>query len=211
MIKSSIKNIDIYKIKDDLINNVSFGFDQEWYDTRWKRGAGCGPTVASTLIYYINQNNYSVSDKYINNKNNCLKLMNEMWQYVTPSLQGVNTTKMFFDGVLEYAQSKGINLKHDFIDVPKKQVFRPRFENVVSFISGSLNNDRPVGFLNLSNGNEKLLQAWHWVTIIALEYLEDGSKAYATIMDEGVLKRIDLFLWFSTTTLGGGFVSFDRS
>jgi hypothetical protein len=72
----------------------------------------------------------------------------------------------------------------------------------------ALRNDTPVAFLNLNNGAEKQLYSWHWVTIISLEYEEDGNTAFADILDEGLIKKIDLAGWFRTTTLGGGFVSF---
>jgi hypothetical protein len=35
-------------------------------------------------------------------------------------------------------------------------------------------------------------------------------KAFTTILDEGVIKKVNLAQWFQTTTLGGGFVSFKR-
>jgi len=45
-------------------------------------------------------------------------------------------------------------------------------------------------------------------TIAALEYEDDLSSAYAEILDEGIKKRINLLMWYNTTMLGGGFVSF---
>jgi hypothetical protein len=34
-------------------------------------------------------------------------------------------------------------------------------------------------------------EPWHWVTIISLEYEEDGTSVYVNILDEGQIKRID--------------------
>jgi hypothetical protein len=65
-----------------------------------------------------------------------------------------------------------------------------------------------VAFLNLCNGSEKKLDRWHWVTLISLEYAEGGERVFADILDAGIIKRIDLALWYKTTTLGGGFVYF---
>jgi len=45
------------------------------------------------------------------------------------------------------------------------------------------------------------------VTIISLEYIENKG-IYVYILDEGAIKRINLTLWYNTTTLGGGFVYF---
>jgi hypothetical protein len=80
--------------------------------------------------------------------------------------------------------------------------------DVVYFLEGALQQDSPIAFLNLCNGDEKNLQSWHWVTIIALEYSEDGNSAFIDILDEGLIKKIDLLLWYKTTTHGGGFVYF---
>ena len=55
----------------------------------------------------------------------------------------------------------------------------------------------------------KRLDSWHWVTIISLEYVLDGSIAILSILDGGTIKKVDLAQWFNTTALGGGFVSFD--
>ena len=68
-----------------------------------------------------------------------------------------------------------------------------------------------MAFLNLCNGEEKNLDRWHWVTIISLEYAKDKNQVLANILDEGVIKKISLSLWYHTTTLGGGFVYFTNS
>jgi hypothetical protein len=66
----------------------------------------------------------------------------------------------------------------------------------------------PVAFLNLCNGEETNLERWHWVTVISVEYEEIKQGVFLSIMDEGMIKRINLALWYETTTLGGGFVYF---
>ncbi len=37
---------------------------------------------------------------------------------------------------------------------------------------------------------------------------DDGKDAFVDILDSGIIKKIDLGLWYDTTTLGGGFVYF---
>jgi hypothetical protein len=65
-----------------------------------------------------------------------------------------------------------------------------------------------VAFLSLDKGEEELLDSWHWVTMLSLQYEEDGSAAFADVADEGKLLHVDLKKWFDTTGLGGGFVRF---
>lgn len=201
MIKISIKNPEYLEILDDMTSEKYYGCNQEWYKKPWQRMAGCGPTVASNIILY-NRKNTGIS------KNESLEVMDEMWKHVTPTMKGVNTTNIFYNGLSSYAKSIDANLLYDAVDVPKKLEIRPSFENVISFIKNSLENDRPVAFLNLCNGEEKCLDKWHWVTLVSLEYEEDYSCASIEILDESIKKIIDLRLWYETTTLGGGFVSF---
>jgi len=191
MITRTIKNTDLFRIENESAKSVAYGFDQEWYRIKWHRSAGCGPTVASMLIYYIRHSPSGASKQknFRMTKDASLQLMEEVWNYVTPSLQGVNTTKMLYEGVLEYAKSKGLDLEYDVIDIPRKKSLRPPFARLLSFIGESLDEDCPVAFLNLHNGEEKQLYSWHWVTIISLEHLEDGSTAFATILDEGLIKK----------------------
>jgi hypothetical protein len=134
--------------------------------------------------------------------------MEEMWKHVTPTMKGVNSTNIFYNGLLSYTKNKGSMLLYDAVDVPKKKEMRPSFERIINFIKNSLENDLPLAFLNLCNGEEKCLDKWHWVTVISMEYEEDLNYASIEILDESIKKTIDLKLWYNTTTLGGGFVAF---
>ena len=115
---------------------------------------------------------------------------------------GVSSTGMLCKGVLKYIREKELNIGLDVIDIPKKRLLRPEFQRLIKFLAAALDKDMPVAFLNLHNGKVKELDSWHWVTIISLEY--DESQAYADILDEGMLKKIDLTEWFNTTIIGGG-------
>ena len=84
---------------------------------------------------------------------------------------------------------------------------RPGFDEIVDFITQGLQKDAPVAFLNLCNGEEKNLDRWHWVTIIASD-VKSPDEIIISISDEGRIKYINLSLWVKTTTLGGGLVYF---
>lgn len=201
MIKIMIKNPEYLEILDELTSEKYYGCNQEWYKKPWQRMAGCGPTVASNIILYERKNIGT-------SKSQSLEIMEEVWEHVTPTLKGVNTTNIFYNGLVSYAKLKNANLLYDAIDVPKKKEIRPSFEKVINFIKESLEKDMLIAFLNLCNGEEKCLDKWHWVTLVSLEFNEDLSYAIIEILDESIKKTIDLSLWYNTTTLGGGFVSF---
>jgi len=209
MIKNSISNPEFYEILDEDTNKLYYGCTQDWYSKFWQRMSGCGPSVASNVVLYINHNRYKFEiGKSYNNKKNCLLLMDDVWNYVTPTMKGVNNTKIFYEGVLSYVKEKGLNVDYDVLNIPKDKSSRPEFSTLLNFIEISLQKDSPVAFLNLHNGEEKELDKYHWVTIISLEYEKDSSRAYVEILDEGLIKKIDLLLWYNTTTLGGGFAYF---
>jgi hypothetical protein len=205
----SISNPDFFKVLDEDTRELYYGCNQEWYTTKWQRLSGCGPTVASDLILYLfyrtRQTNLGMG---LISKKNCLELMEEIWQYVTPTMHGVSNTKMFYEALLSYAEFKGFQVQYRFLDLPNKRLNRPSFSELLKFLDEALGKDTPIAFLNLCNGDEKGLDRWHWVTIIALEYTENGDHAFADIIDDGKIKRINLALWYNTTSKAGGFVYF---
>jgi hypothetical protein len=209
MITKSISNLNFFKILDEETREVYHGCNQTWYKTAWQRLSGCGPTTATNLIFYLYQAPQSAeSNHHPVSKKDCLLLMEEIWEYVTPSIKGVSSTKMFYQAVLAYAQAKGLPLQYHFLDLPKIKSSRPAFSEVLEFIDESLSKDVPVAFLNLCNGDEQNLDCWHWVTVISLDYEENEGQAFIDILDDGQIKKIDLTLWYQTTTKGGGFVYF---
>jgi len=210
MITRSIKYRDIFKIMDDDALSIHYGCNQEWYMTEWQRRSGCGPTVVTNIMHYLNclQSRANLGLTLLP-KSEALSMMEEVWQHVTPTNQGISTTKLLYDYVINYAKAKTLNLKLSLIDIQENRLLRPEFHDLLLFLDNALINDTPIAFLNLDNGDEKLLDSWHWVTIISLEYAADESTAVIDILDEGLIKKIDLAKWFRTTMLGGGFVSFD--
>ncbi|MDP4128307.1 MAG: hypothetical protein Q8912_15420 [Bacillota bacterium] len=206
----SILNENFFKIKDEDTQDTFYGCHQAWYTTKWQRLAGCGPTVVSNIVHYLNcKRSDSGTTNLPLTKSEALSLMEEVYQYVTPTLRGIPTTKLLYDDVLDYAKARALNMSLEILDVPKKRELRPLFRHLIAFLDKALSKDTPIAFLNLDNGAEKGLDSWHWVTIISLEYAADENTAIIRILDEGMIKKVDLALWFETTKLGGGFVSIE--
>jgi hypothetical protein len=209
MITKSIVNPNLFKILDEDTHKIYHGCNQEWYTKVWQRLSGCGPTVASNLIFYLYLARQTLdSGQSFISKRICLSLMEEIWEYVTPRVKGVSTTEMFYKAVLAYAKFKGLDVQYRFFDLPKNKLSRPRLSALLKFLDEALGKDAPIAFLNLCNGAEKILDRWHWVTIISLEYTENGDHAFVDILDDGQIKKINLALWYNTTSNDGGFVYF---
>ena len=211
MVKKVISNLEPFRIIDETTNDISFGCNQDWYTTEWQRRSGCGPTVATNIILSLKQNSTNdVRSIEMNSKADCLSLMGKIWGYVTPTNRGINTLELFYHGMMEYAKSENMKLCYYFCNIDRESFLRPKLVNIIRFIEKALDNDEPVAFLNLDSGEEILIERWHWVTVISLEYSESGIKAYVEILDNGELKKIDLALWYNTTRIGGGFINFKK-
>jgi hypothetical protein len=212
MTTRSIANPDLFRVADVNTHVTYYGCNQEWYPTEWQRRSGCGPSVASNIILYLSHAQAKPGFvKNCSNKEKCISVMEEMWESVTPTLGGIPSTQIFSEAMLAYMKAKGLKTEHFVYDVPDNTFPRPALPEVVNFIEAALIKDVPVAFLNLCNGDEKKLSSWHWVTIISIEYAERGNIAFVNVLDEGLIKRINLSLWYTTTTLGGGFVYFTVS
>jgi len=209
MNRTSISNPNLFKVVDKITHKTHFGYHQECYATEWQRLSGCGPSTATNILSYLNHTSSTLElGKSFNSDENCLSPMEEIWGYVTPTKEGIPNTKMFYEDVLSYALVKGMNIDYDFCDIPEDKANRPELSKILKLLQDALIKDAPIAFLNLCNGQVKNLDPWHWVTIISLEYTEDGRSAFIDILDEGLIKTIDFALWYTTTTLGGGFVYF---
>lgn len=202
--KITLAKPDVFKIRKE--NILYDGPNQIWYSKKFQRMAGCGPTSCSNIVWYLSQ----TKEKY---KNLCnydgttydgfLKLMEDMWQYVTPGFMGVRNVKIFEKGVVKYGKDKGISLSCQTFKVPEKKYLKETdIEAAFDFIEQALKEDLPVAFLNLSNGHLTNLESWHWVTIVELDR-ENGS---VSVLDQSRIEKINLKLWMSTTNKGGGFV-----
>ncbi len=207
MISVSLSAPDLFKIRDKGAGKAYYGCDQDWYTSAWQRMAGCGPSVACNIVSYLEHRLRGPGGAgTCISKAAGLRRMQEAWEYVTPTKMGLPKLKMFYDALLRYTKARGLNVEYGALELPKEKSRRPGLAKVISFITDALSKDAPVAFLNLCNGAEKKLDAWHWVTIVALESAEDGKRAFVKIVDDGAIKKIDLALWYTTTKLGGGFV-----
>ncbi|MGH4051936.1 MAG: hypothetical protein ACREVX_11415 [Clostridium sp.] len=48
-----------------------------------------------------------------------------------------------------------LNIKLEFINIEDNHLTRPEFHHLLSFLYTALENDTPIAFLNLDNGDEK--------------------------------------------------------
>lgn len=184
---------------------ISYGANQIWYSTWWSRVSGCGPTTASTILWYLAASRPEHCSRLFDGNGrkraDMQRLMKTMFKYVTPTRMGVNKASILISGVIRYGADRGVPLRCRVLEVPENALDRPSPDEVYRFLSDAFTADLPVAFLNLSNGALKNLDNWHRVTLISTD-----EALQAEMYDQSRRSFIDLPLWLSTTTKGGTFV-----
>lgn len=204
--KIILSDMKLLIVRDDTDCCDYCGSNQEWFADAWQRQVGCGPSVAANILLYQQRKSQTMPLHYL--KKDLLHYMEEAWKYITPEQDGITSTESFLRKVQGYASAHDFDIHYDALDVPPGKAQRPSYDTVIDFIASGLKKETPVAFLNLSNGDELNLECCHWVTIAALHYDSERTIIKAIICDEGMTKEINLGLWLSTTTLGGGFAYF---
>ena len=203
---ASIRKPDLLLIKNSETADPAYGCNQNWFTERWQRQAGCGPSTAATILYYLARSLdfhdllYSASSYA---REDFKHFMSDIWNYVTPGHMGVNEASVLAGGVIRYAAGHGIILRSEIYKVPPKRSRTAPYADFANFIQKGLDSDCPVAFLNLSNGRLKSLDSWHWVTLTSLD-----DSGEAEISDSGEQKRIRLQHWYQSSWLGGAAVWF---
>ncbi len=204
----AIRSPEIFILRDEADPAVVWhGFNQTWFHTSWQRRSGCGPTAVASAVYYLRRTRRLPGAEQPFSQSECRALMEDVWKYVTPTLHGIPSANMLVDGARAYFRARSLPVRADTLDIPARRQDRPAMSGLLDFLAGGLDGDMPVAFLNLNSGREKTLDSWHWVPLIRLQ---DGPDriARADILDEGLVKTVNLTRWYGTTTLGGGFVRF---
>lgn len=143
---NSIQHQDFFLVKDDDEGNSFYGFDQEWYNTLWQRRAGCGPTVVANIVNYLNCTRHGGKHLPLTKKE-ALAIMEDVYQYVTPTLRGIPSTQLLYDKVLDYAKNTGLDIQLEVLNVPEKWALRPDFQQLISFLQKALAKNTPLAFL----------------------------------------------------------------
>lgn len=190
-------------------NQTWNGADQEWYQENWRRRSGCGTTAAAHLLSYlakVKPNWKVLYPHHSREKSDFLSFMNELWNYVTPGSMGVNSVNKLTCGISNYAKEKNVTLSFHKLNIPQLKTARPTIEQCTTFFRTAMENNSPVAFLNLSAGNIKGLDSWHWITIIAIQEQSDGSILCTALDGSGHKLIVDFYQWLQTSRLGGGLV-----
>jgi len=189
---------------------VVYGADQEWYGSRMKKMAGCGPTVGSTQLLYLHAKGRVRLPVEVLDQKSFVSLMDLVWRHVTPSFKGVSTLSHYCGGMHSFLKKEiGTDVPCHTLDVPRTKSKRPKLDELATFLAEGLGRDCPVAFLILTSGTVEHLEAWHWVTIVSMDFDPAVGTLTAEIYNARESHRIDLRQWLETPGHGGGFVYFE--
>ena len=122
--------------------------------------------------------------------------MQELWNYITPGMRGVDTVSKYKDGYDKYLKTSNLELSKSKILILEDS----SIDEVEDYLVEAINSDYPVAFLNLNNGSENQIDSWHWTTIVSIE--KEDSDIYVNVCDEGLLKKVNLSNWIKTSNNG---------
>ena len=162
-----------YITKDEKI--IGYGGNQEWFHGDFQRLAGCGSVTGSNLaaIYAATRKDYKnlyQPDPRTDgsDKEQYLKLMETMFQYMKPGFMGYPLIGRFAKDFRRYAADRGVTLESEQLFMPKKKA------QALDFILPALEEDHPVAFLILKHPAYELREDnWHWVTITGFDDKEE--------------------------------------
>ena len=185
--------------------SYTMGGSQDWYHDSWQKMSGCGPTTAAGMLWYLARSRPELSELcHVGNADydHFLTLMETMFQYITPTKLGVNSTGIFEDGISRYSGDVGVPIRTRSLNIPRTMRAHLIIDQVRQFLTEAFSADLPVAFLNLSHCSLKNLENLHWVMLISLK----PATMTAVMCDQGRTRQINLDEWLRTTLLGGGFV-----
>ena len=199
MKKAEIKNTGLLAV-DMGGGKFEYGCNQDWYKVEWQRHAGCGPSVVSTMLGYL-QNRTSGRLTQAQ----WLTLMEDVWMDVTPTYGGIPSTRHLTDRIEKYLSRRRLDFQITSLDISGQDDARPDFAEVRDYLTDILAQDAPIALLNLDTGGLESLDEWHWTIIPSITY--DNVGASVINYNCGEVFEVDIKTWYETTNLGGGLVA----
>lgn len=193
-----IKNPQWLEIVED--ETIIYGLNQDWYSESFQKLAGCGPTVAATMLLYLNKREGQPLWYRGDNIESTIAVLNHVWLYVKPGRFGLYKTRAFASGVERLCHAHGLAWQCQALRVRTKE--EP--SKMAAFVEEGIQSDCPVAFLNLNAGSVDAFEDWHWIILTGIR--KEDKVYVASGLDCGRKIEFDLGAWAKTTKMGGGFV-----
>lgn len=162
--------------------NIGYGGNQEWFHEQWAQRAGCASVLASNMYAcYHDQSIYELDD--------FLKVMEEMFQQMTPGYMGYPYLYKFARTFVKIMDKEGYDFK------PVYQKKSKNYKQAITFVLESLNEGHPVALLILHHRAEELEEDnWHWICVSG--YIEKENGYDIIFSDCGERRILDAKILF---------------
>jgi hypothetical protein len=176
-----------------------FGGSQYWFAKKAHQLSGCGPVAAANITAYLAQ---TFPDKYgdlysykgVFNRTDFTEHMTEIRKFVKPGIFGLTCVHKFSDGVLSFAETKGVSLTPHILDKNDASM-----NDAIDFMCTALSQKLPVAILILKHPVKEFEDyAWHWMTITRLRLKQENDKYFISVSTYGEHHEIDLDLLWNT-------------
>jgi hypothetical protein len=147
----------------------SYGGNQDWFrDPMMKLGGCAAATVCDTSIYlslYHNKTHLYPFDIKNLNKEDYISFSAKMKPYLKPRWSGINTLKIYIDGLSKYLSEVG----EDTLKVSDFSGDRP-VEEAAAQIRKQIDSGLPIPFLLLKHKASSMkFFVWHWFLLVGYE------------------------------------------
>ncbi|MDF2609684.1 MAG: hypothetical protein K0R92_1158 [Lachnospiraceae bacterium] len=170
---------------------IGYGGNQDWFQGKWQRKAGCGSTSGTNIVAYYAANIQTMKHIYKGNTESFnqaefVNAMEEMYGYMTPGPFGFPYVKKFADQFVIFCKDRGITLRPHILEKYKTK------EEAFDFVKNNIDKQIPIALLILFHRAPELREDnWHWVTITGYEQENDVRELSSVIMSNcGVRQKV---------------------
>lgn len=141
-----------------------YGSSQYWFKRKLHGLSGCAPATSALILSYMAQVFPKCTALYEHDKpvrkDDFVDFMQEVREYVKPGIKGLTDHKFFAKATLEFAKSRGVNLKRQNVSTSLNKGI------AYGFVRKAIEEGYMPALLILRNPEKELRQfAWHWMAV----------------------------------------------
>lgn len=162
---------------------AGYGGNQEWFSQVFQRTAGCASVTGANLAAYYASRAAESRGLYSGNterfsKSEYLRVMEEVYRYMTPGPMGFPVAGRFVQKFLQFAGEHGSTFR------AHTMFHRCGCEERMTFLKEAIAKGNPVAFLVLRHRAPEMRENnWHWVTITG--WIEDAGGEQVIVSNCG--------------------------
>ena len=173
---------------------AGYGGNQEWFSQVFQRTAGCASVTGANLAAYYASRTAESRGLYSGDterfsKSEYLRVMEEVYRYMTPGAMGFPVAGRFVQKFLQFAGEHGSTFR------AHTMFHRCGCEERMTFLKEAITKGNPVAFLVLRHRAPEMRENnWHWVTITGWIEDADGEQVIVSNCGEREVYQAEMLL-----------------